>query len=100
MASVKFGDVKIAGGVGVSQLKLTSAEESQGAEPYSQFVPPKQQLGASVGLYWTFFKQMTWALEYFRGQYTWYQYRQSPAEPIVSPKQNVNFINTGLTLNF
>ena len=48
----------------------------------------------------TFFKQLTWAVEYFRGQYTWYQYQQSPADAIVSPKQNINFINTGLTLVF
>ena len=96
MASLTFGGTKIAGGAGVSQLKLTSAE----MEPYAQLVPPKQQLGISIGLYQTFFKQLTWAVEYFRGQYTWYQYQQSPADPIVSPKQNINFINTGLTLVF
>jgi porin-like protein len=96
MASLTFGGTKIAGGAGVSQLKLTSAE----MEPYSQIVPPKQQLGISIGLYQTFFKQLTWAIEYFRGQYTWYQYQQTPASPIVSPKQNINFFNTGLTLVF
>lgn len=96
MASLTFGGTKIAGGAGVSQLKLTSAE----MEPYSQIVPPKQQLGISIGLYQTFFKQLTWAIEYFRGQYTWYQYQQGAADPIVSPKQNINFFNTGLTLVF
>jgi hypothetical protein len=96
MASLTFGSTKIAGGAGVSQLKLTSAER----EPYSQIVPPKQQLGISIGLYQTFFKQLTWAVEYFRGQYTWYQYQQNAADPVVSPKQNINFINTGLTLVF
>jgi hypothetical protein len=96
MASLTFGSTKIAGGAGVSQLKLTSAE----MEPYSQIVPPKQQLGISIGLYQTFFKQLTWAIEYFRGQYTWYQYQALAGDPIVSPKQNINFFNTGLTLVF
>jgi hypothetical protein len=96
MASLTFGGTKIAGGAGVSQLKLTPFEQ----EPYSTQVPPKQQLGISVGIYQTFFKQLIWAVEYFRGQYTWYQYQQMPMGPIVSPTQNVNFINTGLTLVF
>jgi hypothetical protein len=96
MASLTFGGTKIAGGAGVSQLKLTPAE----MEPYSQIVPPKQQIGFSIGLYQTFFKQLTWAIEYFRGQYTWYQYQGLAGDPIVSPKQNINFINTGLTLVF
>ena len=96
MASLTFGGTKIAGGAGVSQLKLTPAE----MEPYSQIVPPKQQIGISIGLYQTFFKQLTWAIEYFRGQYTWYQYQAIAGDPIVSPKQNINFVNTGLTLVF
>jgi hypothetical protein len=89
-------DLWIAGGAGVSQLKLTPAE----MEPYSQIVPPKQQIGISIGLYQTFFKQLTWAIEYFRGQYTWYQYQALAGDPIVSPRQNINFFNTGLTLVF
>jgi hypothetical protein len=96
MASLTFGGTKIAGGAGISQLKLTSSE----TEPYSQIVPPKQQIGISIGLYQTFFKQVTWAIEYFRGQYTWYRYQQTAADPIVTPKQNINFFNTGLTLVF
>ena len=96
MASLTFGGTKIAGGAGVSQLKLTSSE----MEPYSQIVPPKQQIGISIGLYQTFFKQLTWAIEYFRGQYTWYQYQALAGDPIVSPRQNINFFNTGLTLVF
>jgi hypothetical protein len=101
MASLTFGGTKIAGGAGVSQLKLTPYEQ----EPYSMQVPPKQQLGISIGLYQTFFKQLTWAVEYFRGQYTWYQYQGLATDPAVTPMrvtpiQNVNFINTGLTLVF
>jgi len=96
MAALHFGGTKIAGGAGVSQLKLTPYEQ----EPYSSQVPPKQQLGISIGLYQTFFKQLIWAVEFFRGQYTWYRYQQSPADPVVTPKQNVNFFNTGLTLVF
>ena len=96
MASLHFGGTKIAGGAGVSQLKLTPFEQ----EPYASQVPPKQQLGISIGLYQTFFKQLTLAVEYFRGQYTWYQYQALAGDPIVSPKQNINFFNTGLTLVF
>jgi len=98
MASVTFGGTKIAGGAGVSQLKLTPNDQQ--SLPFSQLVPPKQQLGATIGLYQTMFKQLTWALEYFRGQYTWYDYRADATSPVVAPKQNVNFINTGLTLVF
>ena len=97
MASLKFGDTKIAGGGGISQLKLTPTDKQ--SLPFSQIVPPKQQLGISIGLYQTMFKQLTWALEYFRGQYTWYDYRNA-AGVVAAPKQNVNFINTGLTLVF
>ncbi len=97
MASVKFGGTKIAGGGGISQLKLTPTDQQ--SLPFSQIVPPKQQIGISIGLYQTMFKQLTWALEYFRGQYTWYDYRNA-AGVVAAPKQNVNFINTGLTLVF
>ena len=96
MASLTFGGTKIAGGAGVSELKLTPYE----MEPYAQIVPPKQQLGISIGLYQTFWKSLTWAVEYFRGQYTWYKYQSMAGAPIVTPTQNVNFVNTGLTLVF
>lgn len=97
MASVTLGTTKIAGGVGVSQLKLTPIDQQ--SLPFSEVVPPKQQLGATIGVYHTMFKQLTWALEYFRGQYTWYAYKDSTGA-VGQPKQNVNFINTGLTLTF
>jgi hypothetical protein len=97
MASLHFGGTKIAGGAGISQLKLTPTDKQDA--PFSQQVPPKQQIGISIGLYQTMFKQLTWALEYFRGQYTWYDYKNA-AGSVVAPKQNVNFVNTGLTLVF
>ncbi|HXK17541.1 MAG TPA: porin, partial [Polyangiaceae bacterium] len=97
MASLTFGGTKIAGGGGVSQLKLTPFDKQ--SLPFSQQVPPKQQLGVSIGLYQTMFKQLTWALEYFRGQYTWYDYKNA-AGAVAAPKQNINFVNTGLTLIF
>lgn len=96
MASLTFGGTKIAGGGGVSQLKLTPQE----MQPFSQLVPPKQQVGFSIGLYQTFFKNLIWAVEYFQGQYTWYDFQQLAKSPIVSPKQTMHFINTGLTLVF
>jgi len=96
MASLTFGGTKLAGGAGLSRLMLTSLE----TEPYSQIVPPKQQLGISLGLYQTFWKQLTLAFEYFRGQYTWYKYQQMTGAPIVTPTQNVNFFNAGMTAVF
>ncbi|MEO8184132.1 MAG: porin [Deltaproteobacteria bacterium] len=97
MASVKFGGTKIAGGAGISQLKLTPNDRLQ--QPFTQLVPPKRQLGISLGLYQTIFDQLTWALEYFRGQYAWYDYQDSTGSA-AQPKQAVNFVNTGLTLVF
>ena len=97
MASIKLGGTKIAGGAGISQLALTKYDEQQ--QPFAQLVPPKRQLGISAGLYQSIFDQLTWALEYFRGQYTWYDYRDS-AGNVAQPKQAVNFVNTGLTLVF
>jgi len=96
MASLTFGGTKLAGGAGLSRLMLTSLE----TEPYSQIVPPKQQLGISLGLYQTFWKQLTLAFEYFRGQYTWYKYQQMTGAPIVTPTQNVNFFNACMTAVF
>jgi len=107
MASLTFGGTKIAGGAGISQLKLTPTD-AQGL-PFSGVVPPKQQLGISIGLYQTIFKQLTWALEYFRGQYTWYPFKSQDApdangvlQPgtVGVPTQNLNIVNTGLTLSF
>jgi hypothetical protein len=98
MASLTFGGTKIAGGGGISQLKLTPFDRQ--TLPFSQQVPPKQQVGISIGLYQTMFKQLTWALEYFRGQYTWYDYKDPVTNTVAAPKQNVNFVNTGLTLVF
>jgi hypothetical protein len=95
MASLTFGGTKIGGGAGVSQLKMTSTEQ----EPFTALDIPKQQLGIGIGLYQTFYKQLTWALEYFRGQYTWYDYQASDGT-VSTPTQNVNFVNTGLTLMY
>lgn len=98
MGSLTFGGTKIAGGAGISQLKLTPNDQTH--LPFSQLVPPKQQMGVSIGLYQTFFGQLTWALEYFRGQYTWYDFKDQTTGATAQPKQGVNFINTGLTLVF
>ena len=95
LASVKLGGTKIAGGAGISELKLTPNDELQ--QPFTSLVPPKRQLGISVGLYQSIFDQLTWALEYFRGQYTWYDYQDSTGTA-ASPTQAINFVNTGLTL--
>jgi hypothetical protein len=94
MASLTFGETKLAGGGGVSQMKMTSTE----SEPFATLDIPKQQLGISVGFYQGFYKTFTWALEYFRGQYQWYDYKPDAMSPVTHPTQNVNIINTGITV--
>jgi predicted porin len=104
MASLTFGDTKVAGGAGVSQLKMTTEIDPKTgvrveSEPFPSLDIPKQQLGVTVGLYQSFYsKTLVWALEYFRGQYQWYDEQVDPSAPVNHPTQNVNFINTGLTL--
>jgi len=102
MASLTFGDTKIAGGAGVSQLKMTKTLNPDGtpleSEPFAKLTFPKQQLGVSAGLYQSFSKTIIVALEYFRGQYDWYDTVDATSMATVHNKQGVNFINTGVTL--
>ena len=96
MASLTFGETKIAGGAGVSQLKMTATE----SEPFSSQVIPKQQLGISAGFYQGVSKTLTFALEYFRGQYQWYDLKPDDMSPVTHPRQTVNFVNAGITMIF
>lgn len=95
MAALTFGGTKIAGGAGVSQLMKTSTEPTG---PFETLTIPKQQIGISAGLYQTVAKQLVLALEYFRGDYQWYDSKDANTGNAVTNKQTVNFINAGVTL--
>jgi hypothetical protein len=100
MASLTFGDTKIAGGVGVNQVKKTT---SDGAGPLTSMTTefPAQQLGISVGIYQRVVGVLVLAIEYFRSQITW-QTEQDPANMmnIITPQQTVDFVNGGMTLTW
>jgi hypothetical protein len=94
VASLTFGGTKIAGGAGASYLDKTASEPT----PLPSETYVRQQLGISAGFYQTFWETMTVALEYFRGQYRWHDIQDTASMELKSPKQNVNFINAGLTI--
>lgn len=101
LASIVFGRNKIAGGIGVSQLKMSNVVLPDGtpleAEPFAKLTFPKQQLGISAGYYRGFSKTIFFALEYFRGEYQWYDSLDAMGV-VQTNRQNVNFFNTGMTL--
>ena len=59
-----------------------------------------QQLGFSGGIYQTVFNSVTFALEYFGAQFTWFDRTETLADgstAVVRPRQFVNFVNAGAT---
>lgn len=94
LASLTFGDTKIAGGVGVSKIKRTQFDP-QG--PVTDNVLLKQETGYSAGVYQTINKTLILALEYFRAQYEWNELADTDGN-VTTPKQAVNFVNAGVTL--
>jgi hypothetical protein len=96
MASLTFGQTKIAGGAGVSRLLTTMTE----SEPFATLTIPKQQTGISAGVYQAFYQTLTLALEYFRGTYRWYDSTDPTSGAVRENRQTVNFINAGVTLLF
>jgi porin-like protein len=100
MASVAFGDTKIGGGAGVTQV-LKTANDGLGPLTAATTEFPKQQLGISVGVYQHIKDTLVLALEYFRSEITW-QTEVDPANManIIVPHQNVNLVNAGITLVF
>jgi hypothetical protein len=96
LASLTFGQTKIAGGAGVSRLLTTMTE----SEPFATLTIPKQQTGVSAGVYQSFYDTLTLALEYFRGTYRWYDSTEPTSGAVVDNRQTVNFFNVGLTLIF
>ena len=95
MASLTFRDTKVAGGAGVTQLMKTSTEP---VGPFPALTIPKRQIGISAGVYQTFSKTLIVALEYFRGDYQWYDTTDVSTMAAVQNKQGVNFVNAGVTL--
>jgi hypothetical protein len=89
MASLSFGETKIAGGAGMTEL-LRSEFEPTGP---LMVTFPKRQLGISAGVYQGIDETLFFALEYFRGYYDWHQSTVGG-----NPKQRVNFVNAGVTL--
>jgi hypothetical protein len=89
MASFTFRNTKLAGGAGVTQLMKTEFEP---AGPLA-ITFPSQQLGISAGLYHGFSETLFVAVEYFYGYYSWFDSTSAG-----SPRQGVNFFNSGVSL--
>jgi hypothetical protein len=104
LASITFGQSKVAGGIGVSQLKMSDVVLPNGqkleSEPFPMLTFPKQQLGISAGFYHGFGKTIYMALEYFRGEYDWYDSKDATTGATQTNHQAVNFFNAGMTLVF
>jgi len=100
-AALVFGGFKVAGGAGITRSKHDYADppSSTGNVPYIA-----QQLGFSAGIYQQAFSMVTFALEYFDAQITWFDHsipdpnNMNGSPIIVRPRQNVNFVNLGATL--
>lgn len=100
-------NLKIAGGVGI--LHVDKNENDKGTQSATGGPEdPKlirQNLGTTIGVYQTT-QPVTFALEYFRAQHTWYD-RGVPlaTDPNISagvstPEQTVHFINAGMTITW
>jgi porin-like protein len=97
--------LKVAGGVGVFHLDKNKNDvgtmDSTGAPTNPQLI--QQNLGITVGLYQTT-EPVRFALEYFRQESTWYPLGVASAtNPMVTvramtPQQNVDFFNAGMSV--
>jgi hypothetical protein len=98
--------LKIAGGAGLFHLDKDKNDvpgimDATGAPTNPQLL--EQNLGLTVGAYQTT-GPVHFALEYFRAQSTWYPLGvASPTDPtktagVLTPKQDLNFINAGMTV--
>jgi hypothetical protein len=96
LASFSFAQTKIAGGAGVSQLMTTVTE----TEPFATLTIPRRQVGLSAGVYQGLYQTLTIALEYFRGNYHWYDSTDPSSGAVVQNQQTVHFFNAGVTLIF
>jgi len=97
-AALVFGGTKIAGGAGITRAKRDADDppDTSANVPYVA-----QQLGFSGGIYQTVFGMVTFAVEYFGAQFTWFDRTETLADgsmAVVRPRQFVNFVNVGATL--
>jgi hypothetical protein len=96
MLSATVDQTKIAAGAGVSRLMTTITE----TEPFATLTIPRRQLGISAGFYQGFYETLTLALEYFRGNYRWYDSTDATSGAVRKNEQTVHFVNVGLTMIF
>jgi hypothetical protein len=97
-AALVFGGTKLAGGAGLTRAKRDASDP-----PITSNNVPfiAQQLGFSAGIYQQAFSMVTFALEYFGAQFTWFDRTEMLADgssAVVRPRQIVNFVNAGATL--
>jgi hypothetical protein len=96
-AALVFGGTRLAAGAGLNRTKPDRDDPlptGTGASPL------KQQLGVSAGVYQTVYKTVTFALEYFGAQWTWFDRAEMIGTDlfVVTPRQTVSFVNLGATL--
>lgn len=96
-AALVLGGTRLAAGAG---LNRTKRDRDDPPETATGSTPLKQQLGISAGVYQTFYKTVTVALEYFQAQWTWFDRAEMIGADlfVVTPRQTVNFVNLGATL--
>ena len=96
-AALVFGGTKIAGGAGITRAKRDRDDPPDTSVSVGYVA---QQLGFSAGIYQTVFNSVTFALEYFGAQFTWFDRTETLADgstAVVRPRQFVNFVNAGAT---
>lgn len=96
--------LKVAGGMGVWRLDKNENDSGPISDTGTPNDPQliRENLGVTVGVYQTT-EPVTFALEYFRAQHTWYDRGEANAiDPtmidVVTPKQVVHFFNAGMTI--
>lgn len=98
-AALVFGGTKLAAGVGITRAKPDSADPDPKVTPNIPYVA--RQLGASAGVYQTVAKMVTFAVEYFGAQFTWFDRMTVDANGdafVERPRQLVHFVNVGATV--
>jgi hypothetical protein len=98
-AALVFGGFKVAGGAGITRSKHDYADPDPYKEPEKATNVPfiASQRGISAGIYQQAFSMVTFALEYFNAEFTWFDHALAD-KTVVRPRQNVNFVNAGATL--
>jgi hypothetical protein len=97
-AALVFGGFKLAGGAGITRAKR-DRDDPPDTSVNVPFIA--QQLGFSGGIYQRAFDMVTFAVEYFGAQFTWFDRTETLPDgslAVVRPRQFVNFVNVGATL--